>query len=440
MASLVNGYGTTIEVSGSEAVFLEPAMDDIPTLWWEGRDGAVVPQSKDEGEIKGSFRYKSKTLEFEEYATVKVQGSGSADDSNGKDYLLKNYTVKTYSDEDCVLKVKHAFREWKSLNKFVIKKHWIDCSHIRNVGTAKLWGQTVRSREDFDSLPEEMRTASNNTATDGFTVRFFANGVYQGLYEFIVPKDKVMGHDNDNPLHSMLNSEGNNGTTTFNTTEIDWSMWSEEVQDAIPQTTKDSFGNLITFTTTATDEEFKAGIGNLVDITSVMDFNIFLRLFLMSDCMGRNQLFGTYDGEFWYEGAWDLDCVLGLLPRIPPEDVTYDFLSSTSAYPSDSYWCYQSGFTNNLYDRIETCFKEEFKAEYWRLRKGVLSVSNVISVYDELASVIDNYDGLREEDWAETTANGLGVTIPYTDVNNIQQIRKFVVERFAYMDGIIEAM
>ena len=77
---------------------------------------------------------------------------------------------------------------------------------------------------------------------------------------------------------------------------------------------------------------------------------------------------------------------------------------------------------------------------YARLRKGVLSVSNVISVYDELAQVIDNYDGLREEDWAETTADGKGVTIPYTDVNNIQQIRKFVVERWAYMDGIIEAM
>lgn len=436
MASLVNGYGTALEISGVETVSLEPAMDDIPSIWWEGRSGAVVPQTKDEGEIKGSFRYKSKTGEFSGYATLKVQGSGSA----GEGYNLKNYTVKTYSDEDCVLKEKHTFREWKALNKFVIKKHWIDCSHIRNVGTAKLWGQTVRSRPDFDSLPEEIRKSCNNTATDGFTVRFFANGVYQGLYELIVPKDKVMGHDNDNPLHSMLNSEGNSGTSTFNTTEIDWGQWSEEVQDSMPQTTIDSFGNLINFVTTATDEEFKAGLGELVDITSVMDFIIFLRLFLLSDSMGRNQLFGTYDGAFWYEGIWDLDAVLGLLPRIPPEGITYDFLSSTSAYPSDSYWCYQEGLTNNLYDRIEACFKDEFKAEYARLRKSVLSVSNVISVYDELAQVIDNYDGLREEDWAETTANGLGVTIPYTDVNNIQQIRKFIVERWAYIDGIIEAM
>lgn len=436
MASLVNGYGTTVEVSGSETVFLEPAINDIPTLWWEGRDGAVVPLSKDEGEIKGSFRYKSKTSDWSEYATVKVQGSGSA----GEDYKLKNYTVKFYSDEDCVLKVKHTFRDWKSLNKIVIKKHWIDCSHIRNVGTAKLWGQIVRSRPDFESLPEELRNASNNSATDGFTVKFFANGVYQGLYEVIIPKDKIMNHDNDNPLHSMLNSEGNTGTTTFNTTEVSLGDWSEEVQDSMPQTTIDSFTNLITFTTTATDEEFKAGIGNLVDIRSVMDFIIVLRLFLLSDSMGRNQLFGTYDGAFWFEGIWDLDSVLGLLPRIPPEGVTYNFLEATSAYPSNSYWCYQAGLTNNLYDRIETCFKDDFKDEYWRLRKGVLSVSNVISVYEELASIIDQYNGLREEDWAETTANGLGVTIPYTDVNNIQQIRKFIVERWAYMDSVIEAM
>lgn len=436
MTNLVNGYGTKIEVSGSESAFLEPAYNDIPTLYWEGLDGAVIPLSKTEGEIKGTFRYKSSTADWEEYATLKVQGSGST----GEEYALKNYTVKFYSDKDCVLKVKHTFRNWKSMNKVVIKKHWIDCSHIRNVGTAKLWGQTVRSRPDLESLPKELRDASNNSATDGFTVRFFANGVYQGLYEVIIAKDKIMNQDDENPLHSLLNSEGNTGSTTFNTTEVNMGDWSEELRDSMPQTTIDSFSNLITFVTTATDEEFKEGIGDLVDITSVMDFDIFLRLFLMSDSMGRNQLFGTYDGMFWYEGVWDLDAVLGLLPRIPPEGITYDFLSSTSAYPSDSYWCYQAGLTNNLYDRIEACFKDEFKAEYTRLRESVLSVSNVISVYDELAMVIEQYNGLREEDWAKTTANGLGTTIPYTDVNNIQQIRKFVVERWAYMDEVIDAM
>ena len=64
------------------------------------------------------------------------------------------------------------------MNKFVLKAHWIDHSHVRNVGTAKIWGKIVKSRSDYDSLPEELRNAPNNGATDGFTVKVFCNGVY----------------------------------------------------------------------------------------------------------------------------------------------------------------------------------------------------------------------------------------------------------------------
>ena len=425
MATLINGYGNVISV-GESVVTMEPAIDDIPTIYWDGIGGAAIPLTKAEGEIQGTVRYLSKTLDFSEYATIKVQGHGSATEP----YKIKNYTMKFYEDADFLVKSGHKFRDFGKLKKVVLKKHFNDCSHIRNVGTARLWGQIVRSRSDFAALPEELRKAPNNSATNGFTVRVFANGVYMGLYELIVPKDKIFGQDDDNPYHSIMGVGASTDDGAFNNATPTLDNWEEELQDSMTEMAATSMKSLIAFVTTSTDEEFVEGIGNYLDIQSVIDMIIFLRLFCIVDNLNRNQIYFSYDSAFWYEGGWDFDCVLGLGPSL-----TGGMTDNPELVYPDGYKSY-----NNLYTRTETLFLTRCKERYAELRNGVLSVSNVISVFDEIAQTIANYDGLREEDWAETTAEGMGVYIPYTDTNNIQQIRDFVRKRWAYMDGVIEAM
>ena len=193
-----NGTG-----DGTSVSTIEPADDDIPKVYFTG----TLPTSKDDGDVQVKVHYISKTEDFTYPATLKVQGSSSAN------YAKKNFTLKLYEDETYEKKVKREFKGWGKLNKFVLKAHWIDHSHVRNVGTAKIWGKIVKSRSDYDSLPEELRSAPNNGATDGFTCKVFANGVYQGLYEWIVPKDKLFGQDSDIATHSILNSEWNNQPT-----------------------------------------------------------------------------------------------------------------------------------------------------------------------------------------------------------------------------------
>ena len=43
-----------------------------------------------------------------------------------------------------------------SSNKYVLKANWIDHTHARNIVSANLWSQIVASREDYDTLPEEL--------------------------------------------------------------------------------------------------------------------------------------------------------------------------------------------------------------------------------------------------------------------------------------------
>lgn len=407
-------------------VSVEPEGEDIPKVYFTG----TLPTSKAENDVKLTMHYISKTADFIYPVTLKVQGSSSVN------YPKKNFTLKLYTDATYESKKKLAFKNWPEMNKFVLKAHWIDHSHVRNVGTAKIWGKIVKSRSDYNSLPEELRNSPNNGATDGFTVKVFANGVYQGLYEWIVPKDKLFGQDSKIVTHSILNSELNNQPTcAFATTLPTISgNWSEELQDTMSTAISTSFANLIKFVAGSTDEEFVANSENYFDVQSVIDFDIFARVFCIVDNLCRNQIFFTYDGAKWYEGVWDLDAVLGLPPTIR------GFFAYNTEFQT-GYIAYKDyGVTNLLYQRVETLFMDRFKARYAELRSTVLSIENILDVYERLTDVITNYDGLLAEDYASTTGGGAFTEIPYKTENTIQQIRNFVAQRIPYMDEVIADM
>ena len=410
--------------SGNIGNKVEPLDDDLPNVYITG----TLPTAKTQGDLPITIHYISKTLDFKNYATLKVQGASSVN------YPKKNFTLKLYKDEQHVSKDKKEFKQWGKLNKFVLKAHWMDCSHVRNVGTAKIWGKIAKSRSDFNALPEEFKNSPNAGATDGFTVRVFANGIYQGLYEWIVPKDKLFGQDSNNVNHSILNSERNdNATCAFNTTtpNVTTSTWSEELQDTLSPNIATSFSNLIKFVAGSNDTDFIANAENYFDVQSVIDYDIFARIFCIVDNLCRNQIFFTYDGIKWYEGAWDLDAVLGL-PPLAKKFYAYntEFQKGYIAYADYSV-------TNMLYQRVETLFMDRFKARYNELRADILSIEGILHVYEKLTNVIKTYDGLLEEDYASTTGEGKFIGIPFQKENNIQQIRTFISKRLIYMDEYV---
>lgn len=412
--------------SGNTGSTIEPLDDDLPNVYITG----TLPTSKEQGDLPITIHYVSKTLDFKNYGTLKVQGASSAS------YPKKNFTLKLYEDETLTTKIKRVFKNWGKLNKFVLKAHWIDCSHIRNVGTAKIWGKIAKSRSDYDTLPEEFKKAPNAGATDGFTVRVFANGIYQGLYEWIVPKDKLFGQDSANSNHSIATTELNNQPSCAfaTTTPTLANNWSEELQDTMSTATSNSLTNFIKFVASSSDDDFIANAENYFDVQSVIDYDIFARIFCIVDNLCRNQIFFTYDGTKWYEGVWDLDAVLGLPPT------TRGFYAYNTEFQNGyiAYADYQ--VTNMLYQRVETLFLDRFKARYNELRANILSIEGILDVYEKLTNVIRQYDGLLAEDYASTTGEGKFTGIPYQKENNIQQIRTFISKRLVYMDDIINKM
>lgn len=419
----VAGVDAKGQVTRVEAVDLgvdagsgEPLEGDLPKAFITG----TIPVTKED--VLAELDYVSKTKQFHAYLKIKCQGSSSMS------YPKKNFTIKMYTDEGREEKLKKHFRDWgKESHKYVLKANYIDHSHARNVVSARLWKDVVACRPDYDSLPALMRESPRNGAVDGFPVKLYANGSYQGIYTWNIGKDDWMwGMDEENPNHVLLcgetNTDGEYGENACNFRRVwtgeDGADWSIEVgsnSDAL----KESLNGLILFVMEHDGEDFKQGIGEFLDIQSALDYFLFSYVNCGLDSLAKNLLLATYDGKKWICGQYDMDSTFGLW---------WDgstFVSARYACPGD----YQEPYSL-LWERVRKNYVPELQARYAQLRESVLSLSNMVSQFEWFT------DSIGKELFAEDLVSYPG--IPSATTNNIQQIRNFIRDRLKYVDERIE--
>ena len=399
---------------------LEPKENDIPKVFIDG----TIPITKDD--VLAKLTYISKTFQFHSYITIKCQGTSSMK------YPKKNFTIKLYSDEARSEKLKIDFKGWGAQYKFNLKANWIDISHARNIVSARLWGDVVKSRPTYDTLPELLRTSPNQGAIDGFPIKVYANGIYQGRYTWNIPKDGWMTNmDDELNTHSILCGENYDSGCFRAPALINESDWSDELHGTCPDNIKTRWNEVIDFVINSTDDEFKANLGNYFDVPSLIDYDLFGLAVCGSDSFGKNQIYMTYDGNKWIASMYDLDTTWGMY---------WNGETLVAAdYARNKFEDYVNGRLGNLlYARMEQLFYPELQSRWLELKAGPLSMANIITRFENFMEYMPQE--LVKEDYASTTAGGAYSGIPSIAKNNLPQIRNFAVARQEWTDAYINAL
>lgn len=382
--------------------------NDIPKVFFTGNTNLMTKENA----VDLEFSYRSLTDNFDGYVEIKWQGNSSVN------YDKKNYTIKIYADKYKTKKLKKDIRGWGKQNKYCLKANYIDCTHARNITNANLWSEIVSTRSNYDTLPEQYKNSPNNGAVDGFPIKLYMNGIYQGIYTWNIPKDDWMFNmDSENPNHCVLCAETNDDTTSCNFQKewdgVDGEEWSVEVGTNSAEIIN-SFNALINCVKDTDDETFKSTIGNHLDIESAIDYYIFQQVLYGLDGMAKNLLMATYDGVKWICCAYDLDSTWGL------------YWNGTKLIPAK-----EGVLTlfSKLWQRISTLFADEVAERYTELRKNIYTSANIVT----------KFEGFIDTIGSELYAEDLTIfpDIPSPDVNNINWIRQFVVERLDYVDTLI---
>ena len=421
----LNGYGLedtevreAVEQVAGEVIRLseEIGKRDKPRVYIDG----VIPTTKDD--VLAELTYEHGPERWHAYIKIKCQGSSSMR------YPKKNFTVKLYEDQGRSIPFNITFDIFgQPSNKFVLKANWVDHTHARNIVAARIWGEIVASRPDYDALPEQMRNSPNNGAINGFPITVYTNGSYQGAYTWNIGKDALMwGMNEDDPNQALLCGEYNsldaaesetatNFRKLWDGTENHWKIELGKNTAGIVE----GFNRLISCVKDTTEVECKATLSNYLDVQSAIDYDLANCFFCGVDNSARNMLAQSYNLALWRLGMYDLDNTFG---------------GGSGAISPDSVHLGSAYYEQNslLWERIEKLFPDWLKQRGRELRKGILSYSHVMSHFEEFIGSIGKE--VYEDDF-----------IPYPDIpagsaEPIWQFRNWVRDRLAYFDSWLDGL
>jgi hypothetical protein len=393
----------------------------LPVLEFEGD---ITGISKDNA-VTLSYKYGDRTGS----CTLKWQGSSSLS------YPKKNYTIKF---KDGAFEAKAG---WGEHEKYCLKANYIDFSHSRNICSAKLWGDVVKSRTPANAT---LNALPNAGAIDGFPICVVINGEYKGIYTFNIPKDGWMfgmGDEDKSEQMAILCANAADATgsqiCTFKSntaTGTDADLEIEYVTDENnTQWVIDSVNRLIIECIDCDSEAyFDANVAPRLDVESAIDYYIFCLITQNLDGISKNYLLSTYNGKKWFFSAYDLDSTFGLWTngkRLIPNDGSGDGYAQ----------CTVNALNHRVFELIRLYKADELKERYKNLTEGYTEAFRNPLSEDRVVDTFYNFAGSIPKALLDEEVK-LWPTLPSTSVNNVSQIIDHYRRRRAFIDPQIEAL
>ena len=183
---------------------------------------------------------------------------------------------------------------------------------------------------------------------------------------------------------------------------------------------------MLTFIKESSDVDFKAQIGNYIDLKSAMNCMLYGTFSHMWDYPTKSLILLTWNsGISWYITFYDLDSTWNLYwngSKLTTESV-FDFNHPESI---DLSW------GNALFKRIFANFKPELKAQWEKLRTSVWRNDQISSKFKNFINSIPEEAYEREQQkWPD---------IPSAKITDYGQIQQSIIERGNAMDKFMEGL
>ena len=378
------------------------------------------------------FKYISNSENVSGYINYDVQGNSS------RNYEKKNFKIKLFKDADSKEKLKvKILQSWKKNNKYNLKANWIDATQARNIVNARLFKDAVA----ITPLTKPDQVAILDTPDlgqmNGIPVELYFNNEFYGLYTFNTKKDDVtFAMDAKNDQHEVVSVCVSHDAFSDASATVDGTHYATEIHDTASDGINTGFTKLMGFINSSTDEDFKAHIGDYIDVKSVINELLFGTFSSELDFYAKSILLATWNGgSYWYMIPYDLDSTWGLDwngSKIKPLDDPFFNLSLALKGDSKANAIGKFENGNKLLSRIYQLFKPEIKAQGQKLRASVWSTQAII---DKFRKFIDSVpvDSYKKEQAKWTT-------LPSVDITSFNQIQSYVIKRGQDFDSFLSQL
>lgn len=250
------------------------------------------------------------------YAQLKWQGNSTLN------WPKKSYTIALFTDPQATNKLNFKpMSNFYSSNKFTAKADYIDRFHVRNGYGAWLFKEILQTRQN---LPSFFKSMNNFGEIQIMPINILCrnqnlNNYNYGIYTLQTKKSNALyGMDKKNPndiaIQGIDNTDGARWKKDAVTFDPDGEVGDFElISDSDKhQNVQAAINRLAAFINSSTDDDFKAKLGQYIDIDSLCDLVISIQLIQNYDSLdSKNIVYVTHDALKWYVQAYDMDSTLG---------------------------------------------------------------------------------------------------------------------------------
>ena len=375
------------------------------------------------------FSYECEEFSFDCMVQIKLQGASSLN------HPKKNYSIKLFNEDGSRKKVELS-DGWGKESKYCMKANYVDYSQARNVVSAKIFGDIIRSRDVEDELSE----LANGGAIDGYPILLYLNGEFLGMYTMNIPKDNWMfgmSHSDEKNQAILMGIDWQKSVAfraqmqsgkISNGWELEFASNEDSEIDKSVSWVADSMNALIKFVMENDGEDFINGIHEYADVDKCIDSMLYTFAICADDNISKNILWVTYDGKVWFSSVYDMDGTWGMQwnGNFPYTENTH-LISNLADGKADAGRSHDN--YNLLWEKIYIYFYDRVVERYLELRAGPLSMENITKRFEDFFALIPEvaYEAEKVK-WQNVPSQGS---------NNINQILDFAPRRLARMDEIL---
>ncbi len=331
-----------------------------------------------------------------ELLNMKAKWRGGITNGNGKN--KRNYHVKLL--DEVGNKLEKRYFDLRKDNSWILESCQVDMGRIRNRVLTDLWNDYRRDPYYIDQEPEAL------TGTRGEFVELILNDDYRGIYCMTENMDRkqmklkkydeetldihgqlwkskdwsyavFMGHNKDSNYYPGTSPYGyDNGSESWDFYNLKY----PEIDEVFP-TDWSPLYNAVDFVCTASDDDFRAHVGEFFDMPVVIDYYILMETILSTDNHGKNMFFAVYDQQTDKKitlGVWDMDATSG-------QRWSDDYFHQSFLGPEQDYAQFITNYEHgdyNLFRRLRNTDADQFNLRvakrYRELRQNNLATDSLL--------------------------------------------------------------
>ena len=336
-------------------------------------------------------------------------------------YEKKSYSLELKEEEDTSKEQSEPLLGMRDDDDWILDAMVIDDARMRNRASFDIW-------MDLEKLYYQSEEPKAKSGTVGELVEVFLNDEYRGVYTLtdrVDRKQLKLNKNKEAAVDGLLYKSVAwsdpvlfKGVADFDNTNPLWQGWEQKYPDTDDVIFWDPLANFIQFVVESSDADFKAQIGDQLDLENAANYFLFLNLMRADDNRGKNIYLAKYQlSEPFFIVPWDLDATWGLFWDRSKVGVNIIL-------------------TNNLFDRLIATnaggFKDTLKSKWNEARTSLFTKDNLLTYFEKYRQPLEESGAYQREHqrWE----------IPTTLPKEMEYLDNWIGERLRYLNDYFQEL